>query len=63
MEGYKATPRIEPADDYQKAKQDLIQAILSIQKLPPQQRQKLATELFGAAKLTAAMQIFRQYFS
>ena len=63
MEGYKATPRIEPVDDYKKAKQDLIQAILSIQKLPPQQQQKLATELFGAAKLTAAMQIFRQYFS
>ncbi len=63
MEGYKVTTRIEPTDNYQKAKQDLIQAILSIQKLPPQQRQKLATELFGAAKLTAAMQIFRQYFS
>ena len=63
MEGYNATLKLEPTDDYQKAKQDLIQAILSIQKLPPQQQQKLAIELFGAAKLTAAMQIFRQYFS
>lgn len=63
MEEYKLTLEMEPTDDYKKAKQDLIQAILSVQKLPPQQRQKLATELFGAAKLTAAMQIFRQYFS
>ena len=63
MEEYKLTLGMEPTDDYKKAKQDLIQAILSIQKLPPQQQQKLATELFGAAKLTAAMQIFRQYFS
>ena len=49
MEEYKLTLGMEPTDDYKKAKQDLIQAMRSIQKLSPQQQQMLAEELFGAA--------------
>ena len=33
MEEYKLTLGMEPTDDYKKAKQDLIQAMRSIQKL------------------------------
>lgn len=61
MEGYKVTTRIEPTDNYQKAKQDLIQAMRSIQKLSPQQQQMLAEELFGAANVMVLSQILRQY--
>ena len=45
MEEYKLTLGMEPTDDYKKAKQDLIQAMRSIQKLSPQQQQMLAEEL------------------
>lgn len=41
MEEYKLTLEMEPTDDYKKAKQDLIQAMRSIQKLSPQQQQML----------------------
>ena len=35
MEEYKLTLGMEPTDDYKKAKQDLIQAMRSIQKIIP----------------------------
>ena len=56
MEEYKLTLGMEPTDDYKKAKQDLIQAMRSIQKLSPQQQ-----ELFGAANVMVLSQILRQY--
>ena len=52
---------MKPTDDYKKAKQDLIQAMRSIQKLSPQQQQMLAEELFGAANVMVLSQILRQY--
>ena len=61
MEEYKLTLGMEPTDDYKKAKQDLIQAMRSIQKLSPQQQQMLAEELFGAANVMVLSQILRQY--
>lgn len=60
MEEYKLTLGMEPIDDYKKAKQDLIQAIRSIQKLSPQQQQMLVEELFGAADVMVLSQILRQ---
>ena len=48
-------------DDYEKAKQDFIQAMISIQKLSPQQKQKLAEELFGAANVMAVLNLFQRY--
>ena len=47
MNEYKVTLGIEPTNDYEKAKQDLIQAMQSIQKLSPLQQQMLAKEFFG----------------
>ena len=61
MEEYKLTLEMEPTDDYKKAKQDLIQAMRSIQKLSPQQQQMLAEELFEAAYVMVLSQILRQY--
>ena len=61
MEEYKLTLGIEPTDDYKKAKQDLVQAMWSIQKLSLQQQQMLAEELFGTANVIILNQILRQY--
>lgn len=61
MEEFKLTLGVEPTDDYKKAKQDFIQAIMSIQKLSPQQQQRLAEEIFGEASVIAVSQIFRHY--
>ena len=61
MEEYKLTLGMESTDDYKKAKQDLIQAMRSIQKLSPQQQQMLAEELFGAANVMVFVEILRQY--
>lgn len=60
MNNYRLTVGIEPTNDYDKAKQDIIQAMISIRKLPPQQQQRLAEELFGAANVAALMTIFNQ---
>lgn len=62
MEEYKLTLGIEPTDDYKKAKQDLLQAMRSIQKLSPQQQQLLAEEFVGAANVAAFQELFRQIF-
>ena len=60
MDNYRVTVEIEPTNDYDKAKQDIIQAMTSIRKLPPQQQQRLAEELFGAANVAALIKIFNQ---
>lgn len=62
MEGYKLTLGIESTDNYKKAKQDLLQAMRSIQKLPPQQQQLLAEEIVGVANVAAFQEWFRQIF-
>lgn len=51
---------IAPTDDYEKAKQDLIQVMQSIQRLSPQQQQMLAEELFGAANIMALIEIIHR---
>ena len=52
---------ISSREEYKKAKQDLIQAARSIQKLSFQQQQMLAEELFGAANVMALSQILCQH--
>ena len=59
MNNFQFNLSIYPKDDYEKAKKDFIQAMNSIQKLSPQQREQLATELFGLER----MELIRQVLS
>lgn len=51
LNDYKINLSVEPTNDYDKAQMDIIQAMNSIQKLSPQQREQLATELFGLERI------------
>lgn len=62
MEEYKITLGIEPTDEYIKAKNDIIEAMSSIQKLTPQEQQALAQEIFGAESVKLVMDMMRRYF-
>ena len=62
MEEYQLTLGIEPTNDYEKAKQDLLQAIQSIQKLSPLQQQMLAKEFFETASNMALLKMFQRYW-
>lgn len=46
MEGYKVDISIEPKDNYEKAKKDLLEAIESFERLSPQQKAQLINEVF-----------------
>ena len=61
MDKYKLTFGIEPTDKYNKAKQDLIQALKSLQELSPQEQKVLAEEMFGIAQVAVAMDMFNKY--
>lgn len=60
MDNYRITVGIEPINDYDKAKQDLMQALVSIRKLPPQQQRMLAEELVGATNVATLLTLFNQ---
>ena len=62
MDNYRFTLGIEPADKYEKAKQDLLQALKSVGELSPSQQRMLVEELFGAAQVAMVFNAFRQYF-
>ena len=62
MEEYQLTLGIEPTDDYEKAKQDLLQAMQSIQKLSPLQQQMLAKEFFETAGNMDLLKMFQRYW-
>ena len=62
MDDYQVTVGVEPTNDYDKARRDVMQACVSIGKLPTQQQRKLAEELVGAANVTALLNIFHQFF-
>ena len=49
--------------NYEKAKQDVLQAAKSIDELTPQQREQLARELFGVKAVITMCHIMQQYFS
>ena len=61
MDYFKPTFGIEPINKYAKAKQDLMQAMSSIRELTQQEQQMLATELFGATKVAALLNLFSRY--
>lgn len=60
MDHFKPTIGIEPTNKYDKAKQDLIQAMNSIQELSQQEQQKLLTELFGVARVAVALSLINR---
>ena len=62
MNDYKITMGIEPTNDYMKAKQDILQAMESVQKLSPIERQRLAEELLGTTQFMVLNQMFHQYW-
>ena len=53
---------IEPTDKYQKAKQDLLQAINSFNKLDDMQKRCLLNEFYGAEKVAVVLDFLQQYF-
>ena len=57
LNDYKINLSVEPTNDYEKAKMDIIQAMNSIQKLSPQQREQLARELFGVERIELIRQL------
>lgn len=62
MDNYRVTVGVEPTNDYDKAKQDVMQAMASMRKLSPRQQRMLAEELVGAANVAALLNIFHQAF-
>lgn len=52
----------EPTDPYQKAKKDVMTALISVKLLPEEQQRRLAEELFGAANVTAVRNLARYGF-
>ena len=48
---------IEPENNYEKAKQDLIKARLSFDKLTAQEREKVVTEVFGIEAMQCLINI------
>lgn len=49
---------VDPIDDYQKARKDVIQAMNSFSKLNPQQQQKLFNELLQYATFKNAIESY-----
>lgn len=47
----------EPTDPYQKAKKDVIIALISVKSLPKDQQRRLAEELFGAANVATVINL------
>ena len=62
MDNYRVTVGVEPTNDYEKAKQDVMQAMISIRKLLLHQQRMLAEEFVGAANVTALLNIFQRTF-
>lgn len=60
MDRFKPAIGIEPTNKYDKAKQDLIQAMNSIRELSQQEQQKLFTELFGATGIAGVLSLFNR---
>ena len=62
MENFKATLNLEPINEYDKAKQELLKAMDSIRALPPHLQKHLAEELFGIQAVALLARIMQQYF-
>lgn len=62
MDRFKPTVGIEPTDKYEKARQDVIQALDSIRDLESWQREQLAKELLGIDIVAAMYSSMQQHF-
>lgn len=60
MDNYQVTVGVEPINDYDKAKQDVVKALNSIRKLSPWQQQMLAEEFVGATNVAILLRLFNQ---
>lgn len=58
----KLTVKVEPADPYEKARQDVYEVLHSLSVLTPMQREMLAKELFGVANITTAVQLMHMLY-
>lgn len=61
MDNYRVTVGVEPTNDYDKAKQDLMEAYKSFSKLKTWQKEQLAKELYGADAVALLLKIMQQY--
>lgn len=62
MNDYRVTVGVEATNDYDKAKQDVLKAMDSVRKLPPQQQWMLMEEFVGAASAASLLNLFQQAF-
>lgn len=62
MSQYRPTIGIRPTDKYERAKHDLITAYNSFRELSPDQQEKLAKELFGAANVAVILNAMQRAF-
>ena len=61
MGNYRVAVGVEPTNDYDKAKQDLMEAYKSFSRLKPWQKEQLAKELCGADAASLLLKIMQQY--
>ena len=61
MDKYKLSLGVEPTDKYEKAKQDLVQALKSYGELSPQEKECLMTEFFGATNIAILIDMLNKY--
>ena len=62
MENFKVKLNVEPTNDYEKAKLELLKAMDSIRALPSYQQKQLDEELFGVQAVVTLARIMQQYF-
>ena len=62
MDKFKLSLEMEPTEKYEKAKQDLLQALKSYGDLSPTEKESLMKEFFGVANFAAVCNMLKQYF-
>ena len=53
---------VQPQDSYAKARNDILKAIDSINKLTPAEQQRLATELFGIERVAVLYRMLQNFY-
>lgn len=62
MNNYNLKIDMEPTNKYEKAKNDLVEALISFSKLTHMEQEQLVRELFGVEALSMLYEITRRYF-
>lgn len=62
MNNFEFNLSCDPKDDYEKAKKDLIQAMISFQRLNNLQQEQLVRELFGLGAVVQIKKIMNSRF-